>query len=255
MFERFVSKPLNEVTRADIERYFNYKLNEQEKPIDRSTCATLQNQIQAFYKWMLEHEPPYVEKNPCSKIERIRFDKKMPVWLEMDEIYKFLEVADNEMPREGKMIRFLLATGVRVSELVGVRKRDITWQTSPASIKVLGKGRKERKVLIPDWYKDVLLDYSKGFKDDQKLFDYCTATVQSDFRALVGMAGIQKHVTPHKMRHSFAVHMLRGGANIVNIQKFLGHTSLNTTQIYANADDADQAKSYNSAHPFSKGKV
>jgi site-specific recombinase XerD len=255
MFERYVGKPLNEVNKADIERYFGYKLNEQSPPVKRSTCATMQNQLRAFYKWMEEQEPPYVEKNPCAKIAKIKYDKTLPVFLEMDEIYKFLEVADLKMPREGKMIRFLLATGVRVSELVGVRKHDVTWTSTPASVKVLGKGGKERKVLLPDWYKDELFEYCKGFKPDQKIFDYHTSTVESDFRILCKYAEFQKHVTPHKMRHSFATHMLRGGANIVSIQKFLGHSSLNTTQIYTHLVDAQQAEIYNKAHPFSKGKV
>jgi site-specific recombinase XerD len=256
MFEAFVKKPLNEVTRSDIEAYFGYKMNTQKKPVARSTCATFQNQIRAFYKWMEEHEPePYVLKNPCKGLHRIKFDKKDPVFMEMDEIYKLLDVADAEMPREGKMIRFLIATGVRISELVGIRKRDIAWNLSPATITVRGKGGKPRQVRIPDWYKEDLLEYCKGFKDEQKLFDYHTSTVQSDFRKLVKMAELNKHVTPHKCRHTFATHMLRNGADIVAIQKFLGHSSLNTTQIYTHLVDAQQDETYNKANPFSHGRV
>jgi integrase/recombinase XerD len=250
MFERFVSKPLNEVTRTDIERYFIYKMKEQQTPVDRATCATYQNQIRSFYNWMVDVK--HMSENPCKGIGKITFTKKLPVYLEIHEINNLLDVANAESPRDSMIIRFLFATGVRVSELTNVRKRDINWQTG--AITVLGKGDKERKVIVMPEFMEVLREYCKGFKDEQKLFDYHTGTVQDDFRKLVKMSGIQKHVTPHKMRHSFATHMLRGGTNIVLIQKFLGHTSLNTTQIYAHVSEDDQIQGIKN-HPMSKGLI
>jgi site-specific recombinase XerD len=250
MFEDFVKKPLNEVSRNDLERYFIYKLNEQENPVDRATCATYQTMIKSFYNWMVDVK--HMPENPCKGIGKITFTKKLPVYLEIDEINKLLETADAESPREGMIIRFLFATGVRVSELTNVRKRDINWITG--AITVLGKGDKERKVIVMPEFMEVLRDYCKGFDDKQKLFDYHTGTVQDDFRKLVAMSGIQKHVTPHKMRHSFATHMLRNGTNIVLIQKFLGHTSLSTTQIYAHVSEDDQIQGIKN-HPMSKGMI
>jgi integrase/recombinase XerD len=248
MFEDFIKKPLNEVTRLDLERYFGYKLSEQEQPVDRATCCTYQTMIKSFYNWMVDMG--HVPENPSKGIRKISFAKKMPVYLEIDEIKKMLQTADAESPRTGMMIRFLFATGVRVSELVGIRKRDINWTTG--AITVLGKGSKQRKVIVMPEFMDTLKEYCKGFDDKQKLFDYHTGTVQDDFRKVVAMSEIEKHVTPHKMRHSFATHMLRNGANVVLIQKYLGHASLSTTQIYTHASEDDLVQGIKN-HPMSKG--
>lgn len=250
MFENYVQKPLNEVIRTDVERYFIYKMKEQEPPVDRATCSTYQNQIRSFYNWMVDMK--HMPENPCKGIGKITFTKKLPVYLEIHEINTLLDTADIESPRDGMMIRFLFATGVRVSELTSIRKRDINWMTG--AITVLGKGDKERKVIVMSEFMEVLKEYCKGFKENQKLFDYHTGTVQDDFRKIVKQSGIEKHITPHKLRHSFATHMLRNGTNIVLIQKFLGHTSLSTTQIYAHVSEDDQIQGIKN-HPMSKGLI
>ncbi len=122
----------------------------------------------------------------------------------------------------------LYATGVRVSELVNIRKQDIDF--TRGTIKVFGKGAKERIVLIPDVMRPQVEACCGQLKNDKKLFDLTPRMIQLEIKKLARMAGINKNVTPHKLRHSFATHMLQNGGNVVAIQKLLGHTSLNTTR-------------------------
>ena len=88
--------------------------------------------------------------------------------------------------------------------------------------------------------------------DGHRLFELTTRSVQRDIKILGAQAGITKHVTPHKLRHSFATHMLQNGGNVVAIQKLLGHTSLNTTQIYTHYNVDDLKDMYAHSHPMSK---
>jgi site-specific recombinase XerD len=131
------------------------------------------------------------------------------------------------------MVKILYSTGVRVSEFVSIKKADINFTTG--DIHVFGKGSKERIVIVgPDVLED-LRKYCEAFKPDQKIFPVTTMTIQYRIKVLAAQAGINKHVTPHKLRHSFATHLNQAGTNIITIKDLLGHESLNTTQIYAHA--------------------
>jgi site-specific recombinase XerD len=148
------------------------------------------------------------------------------------------------------MVKMLYATGVRVSELVNIQKHDMDFERN--TIKVFGKGAKERIVLMPNALSCVVGEYCKGFPEDGKLFNLTARTVERDIKALAKRAGINKKVTPHKLRHSFATHMLQNGGNVVAIQKLLGHTSLNTTQIYTHYSVDELKDMYAHTHPMSK---
>jgi site-specific recombinase XerD len=251
LFEQYVSKPLENATRGDIESYFSYILIEKQPPVQRITAATYQVQLGGFYQWMQDRE--YIQINPCKGIDKIRFEKKLPVYLTLQEIKAMLDVANIESPRDAIMIRFLFVTGARVSELVGVKKSDIDFQHG--TIRLFGKGAKERIVPIDKMFKPALEEWCKGFDHNQRIFEYHTGTVRNDIRRIARMAGINKKVTPHKMRHSFATHLLRAGANIVVIQQLLGHVSLNTTQVYAHADDQDKVNAIENAKLLGNGLI
>jgi len=153
-------------------------------------------------------------------------------------------------PRDNLIVKMLYATGVRVSELVNIKKQDIDLDRN--TIKVFGKGAKERIVLLPDALKVQLEAYCSGFLESQKLFDLNIRTVERDIKSLAYRAGINKKVTPHKLRHSFATHMLQNGGNVVAIQKLLGHTSLSTTQIYTHYSVDELKDMYANTHPMNR---
>jgi site-specific recombinase XerD len=131
----------------------------------------------------------------------------------------------------------LYSTGLRVSELVHLSKKDIDFDSG--EIKVLGKGSKERVVLLHPAYIEQFKEYVKHFDRDQLLFPLDKGTIEKDIKRMAKVAEIHKHVTPHKLRHSFATHLFKETKNIVLVQELLGHSSISTTQIYTHLDKAD----------------
>lgn len=243
-FEKSLDKPLEIVTRPDIIHYLNELMFEQK--LSRTTVANILSVIKSFYSFMAQNE--YIVVDPAKGVNAIKIDKKAPVYLTQQEVRDLIETAVD--PRDRLVVKMLYATGVRVSELVNIRKSDIDFDRN--TIKVFGKGAKERVVLIPEAMSEVLRAFCKPLSNDDKLINLTTRTVQRDIHTLAARAGITKHVTPHKLRHSFATHMLQNGGNVVAIQKLLGHTSLNTTQIYTHYNVDDLKEMYAHTHPMGK---
>lgn len=243
-FRDYVNKQPEQVNRHEIVRYLNHLMFE--RKLSKSTVANILSVIKSFYSFMAENE--YIDTNPTRGINAIKMDKKAPVYLTQDEMRDLVNTALE--PRDNLMVKMLYATGVRVSELVNIKREDIDLDRD--TIKVFGKGAKERIVLIPEMLKPQIEAYCKGFTSGQKLFDLTPRTVQRDIKTLALRAGINKKVTPHKLRHSFATHMLQNGGNVVAIQKLLGHTSLNTTQIYTHYSVDELKDMYLHTHPMSK---
>jgi site-specific recombinase XerD len=195
----------------------------------------------------------FIKENPLDKIDKIKYDNKLPVFLTIEEIKKMLEVAKIENPRDELMIKMLYATGIRVSELTGMKKSDVQWKDN--RIKVFGKGAKERTVEVPGPFMADLEEYARHFQPDQKLFNYHPSTVEGDIRKIRAMAEINKKVTPHKLRHSFATHMIQNNGNVEAIRKLLGHTSLNTTQRYMHLGEREVRAQCDQSHPMFKGEL
>lgn len=232
------------MTRPEIVHYLNHLMFE--KKLSRTTVSNILSVIKSFYSFMAENE--YVQSNPTKGINNIKSDKKAPIYLTITELNNLIDTAVDT--RDNIIVKMLYATGVRVSELVNIKKRDIDFDRN--TIKVFGKGAKERIVLIPDKLAMELKDYSRTFDDNKRIFDLTPRTIQRDIKTLAKRAGIMKKVTPHKLRHSFATHMLQNGGNVVAIQKLLGHTSLNTTQIYTHYNVDDLKDMYARTHPMGK---
>ena len=239
-----MGKPLENARRPEIVRYLNQLIYDQK--LSRTTVANNLSIIKSFYSFMVQNE--YVESDPTRGINQIRADKKAPVYLTQAEMQDLIDTALD--PRDQLMVKMLYATGVRVSELVNIQKHDMDFERN--TIKVFGKGAKERIVLMPNALSSVVREYCKELPEDGKLFNLTARTVERDIKALAKRAGISKKVTPHKLRHSFATHMLQNGGNVVAIQKLLGHTSLNTTQIYTHYSVDELKDMYAHTHPMSK---
>lgn len=244
VFQRFCNKPPESITRQEIIRYLNHLMFE--KGLSKAYVSNVMSIIKSFYTFLNENE--YIKANPTKGISQIKKDKKAPIYLTQDEMAMLIKTAIS--PRDSLIVKMLYATGVRVSELVNIKKRDI--DLARGTIKVFGKGAKERAVLIPDTLSQELKEYCEGLKDDDRLFDLSVRTVERSIKTIAKRAGIDKKVTPHKLRHSFATHMLQNGGNVVAIQKLLGHTSLNTTQIYTHYSVDELRDMYIHTHPMSK---
>ena len=243
-FYKYTGKQPDTVVRPEIVRYLNYLMFE--KHLSKTTVANVLSVLKSFYSFMLDNG--YVTSNPTRGINNIKLDKKAPVYLTFSEMNDLLDTAID--PRDRIMVRLLYATGVRVSELVNIRKKDIDFDR--CTIKVFGKGAKERIVLVPETVVKEMYDYAASLNNDDRPFDLTPRTVQRDIKLLARRAKINKNVTPHKLRHSFATHMLQNGGNVVAIQKLLGHSSLNTTQIYTHYNVDELKEMYGRTHPLSK---
>lgn len=245
-FERHIGKPMDSIARTDVIRYLNHLMFE--RNLSKATASNVLSILKSFYKFMADNG--HISSNPTRGISSIKMDKKAPVYLTIGEMRELIDTAID--PRDRIVVRMLYATGVRVSELVNIRRRDIDFERG--TIKVFGKGAKERIVLIPSDMVGDLLHYCEveGLADGDRLLELTPRTVQRNIKVLARRAGILKDITPHKLRHSFATHMLQNGGNVVAIQKLLGHASLNTTQIYTHYNVDDLKEMYGRTHPLGR---
>ncbi|MDR1683320.1 MAG: site-specific tyrosine recombinase XerD [Candidatus Symbiothrix sp.] len=204
--------------------------------------------IKSFYRYLeLENR---IKKNPTELLESPKIGLKLPEFLTLDEINAMIAAIDLSLPegqRNKAILETLYSCGLRVSELIGLRFSDL--YLDEGFIKVHGKGNKERLVPISQtavkeiqWY---LLDRNhiaikKGFDDYLFLSRRGTSLSRIMIFHLIKeyaeAAGIRKNVSPHTFRHSFATHLLEGGANLRAIQAMLGHEKITTTEIYTHLD-------------------
>ncbi|MFQ6050623.1 MAG: site-specific tyrosine recombinase/integron integrase [Candidatus Hydrothermarchaeota archaeon] len=241
-FRNYVKKDLNEVKREEIISYLNHLIYE--KNLKKSTVSTILRTIKSFYNFLYENG--YIAKNPAKNISNIKYEKRPPSYLSISEVKLLIDTASNE--RDYLMIYLLYYTGIRVSEIVNIRVQDIDFDG--LMIKVKGKGEKTRYLIINEHLADLIREYIKNNDISERLFDVTPWTVQHVVKTTARRAGIKKNVTPHKLRHSFATHLLQNKVSIRAIQKLLGHSSLNTTQIYTHYELSDLKEIIKEAHPM-----
>jgi len=210
--------------------------------------ARIVSGIKSFYRFLsLEN---YIGKDPTELLESPKIGLKLPDFLTVSEINSIVESIDRSLPegqRNRAIVETLYSCGLRVSELIGLRFSDLYLEEG--FIKVEGKGRKQRLVPIsPVAIKEInlylsdrnLLSIKKGFEDVLFLSRRGTSLSRIMIFHIIKVqtesAGIRKTVSPHTFRHSFATHLLEGGANLRAIQQMLGHEKIATTEIYTHLD-------------------
>ena len=215
--------------------------------------------VNQFYKYLLEEE--IVNTNPFIKIPQPKLPKHLPDYLTEDEIDKLLDITykDSYDYRNKAMLELLYATGVRITELINLELKDIDLQND--QIKVMGKGSKERIIPINDIAKSALLEYINIHRknilktyESQTLFvsrNKTKITRQAFFKIMKKLClekGINKNISPHTIRHSFATHLLNNGADLRVIQELLGHENITTTEIYTHLSQQKIKEDYK-LHP------
>ena len=221
--------------------------------------------IKSFYKFlMLEN---IINDDPTELLESPKLGKKLPQVLSLDEINNILNVIDLSLPegqRNRAIIETLYSCGLRVSELINLKLSNIFWEEE--YIKVEGKGNKQRLVPIS---KTAMKEIKRYFIDERNSLDIKKG--KEDFVVLnrrgaklsrqmifimvnkfAADAGVVKNISPHTFRHSFATHLLEGGANLRVIQELLGHESILTTEIYTHLDISYLREAIISYHPRNK---
>jgi integrase/recombinase XerD len=216
----------------------------------------------------LEGEGLTVE-NSMPKLFSLPASRKLPSTLSGDDVRKLLAQPDSSQilgARDQAMLELLYATGLRVSELVALETRQVSFQGD--YITVRGKGAKVRAVPFGRWAREKLTTYIKDvrarlLKGKSSPFVFTNRSgrplSRQGFWKLIRryalQAGIEKRVTPHTMRHSFATHLLEGGADLRSVQSMLGHADISTTQIYTHVDGARLKKVHREHHPRERGTM
>ncbi len=252
-------KKISEISKELVEK-FNQNLIS--KGLVTSSRARYIASVRGFHKWL--YRTNRAKKNVTDSIELPRAEKKIPVNLSIDQINSVMSQPDTyTLPgkRDRAILETLYSCGLRVSELIGLKVRDILWESGV--IRTLGKGNKERLVPISKTALDCLKDYIDNArihfnktKDAQEflfLNQRGTALSRMGVWKVVDryskMAGITIQVHPHLFRHSFATHLIEGGADLRAVQEMLGHSDIVTTQIYTHLDGEFIKEVHKSFHP------
>lgn len=204
-----------------------------------------------------------VSSNPAKEVATPKIPKRVPKFLTVDEVFALLDAAAGEDvlgARDRAILELLYASGLRVSELVGLNIEDVDLKSG--TVRVLGKGRKERIVPMGEKARTSLDTYlqkrhqllgkvanEKGFFLNRHGGRLTARSIERLLGKYIRRSGLQKSVTPHVLRHTFATHLLGAGADMRGIQELLGHSSLSTTQKYTHVGVDKLMKAYDEAHP------
>jgi integrase/recombinase XerC len=237
-----------------------YEQNKKKSSIHRKVAA-----LRTFFRHLCREGA--LEANPASLVHSPRVENKLPNHLTIEQIIKFIESPETDTAlgkRDRAMLELLYASGIRVSELVNLNLTDIDFNNQ--TIRVKGKGRKERMTPFGDHARKALQDYL-GVRgellaeaDPEKLdpaavfmnYQGTRITTRSVGRMVdkyVKICADIHHISPHSLRHSFATHMLDAGADLRAIQELLGHVRLSTTQQYTHVSMDKLMEVYDKAHP------
>ena len=257
MFDNCINKNISNIKTDDI-RNFLITLNNKSDRTRAHYITVLNN----FFSFMTSEK--VIKTNPCVEISQPKLAKKLPNYLTIEEIDNLLDVELNTPLdfRNKAMLELLYASGLRISELLSLKLNDVSFDED--ILKVVGKGDKQRIVPIGD----VALEYLKLYINDyrnsilkNKQSEYLfinnngnQMSRQGFFKILKNQClikGINKEVSPHTLRHSFASHLLNNGADLRTIQELLGHSDISTTQVYTHLISEKLKEDYK-AHPHEK---
>lgn len=245
---------------ADVDEWISYLMD---RGYMSSTVRVKLSSLRSFFRYLLKRE--IIHKNPMQFVVAPKMSKRLPVFLREYEINKLLDdtLGDTsfEAIRNRLIIQFFYMTGVRVSEIINLVDTDIDFLRK--SIRVLGKGNKERMIPFGEELFVSMENYIRARNDalefrishfffvgiDGKIMRY--SEILNIVKAYLSRVSSLKKCSPHVLRHSFATAMMNGGADIAAVQSLLGHENLATTQIYTHTTFEELKKVYNQAHPRS----
>jgi integrase/recombinase XerC len=255
-------KTLKDVNKLTLRSYLAHLM---EKGCAKSSIARKLSAVRSFYRYLMREE--MIKANPVATTVSPKLDKRLPAFLTVEDAKRLVESPDLTQPqgqRDRALLELLYASGLRVSELVNMNVDQLNLATN--EIRVWGKGAKERVVLIGAPAAQALNAYIEkgrrellGGKKNNALFvsryggRLPVRTVQKILTKY--SQSIDKKVHPHILRHTFATHLLDGGADLKVVQELLGHADLSSTQIYTHVTQRHARKIYLAAHPMAQGET
>jgi integrase/recombinase XerD len=242
----------------------DYVVSLNDRGYSATTVARKIASVKSFFSYLVDEGE--VIRDPTERLSTPRVGRTLPKALSVEEVERLLEaplkLTTPEAMRDAAMLELLYASGLRVSELTNLDVRDVN--TSEQYVRCMGKGSKERVVPLHERAVDAMSAYVQesrpkllGHRNQGEVALFVNRrgerlTRQGFWLILKGygrQAGIKGSITPHTLRHSFATHLLAGGASLRNVQELLGHASISTTQVYTHLTTDQVRESYDEAHP------
>ncbi len=252
-------KDTKEIEYEDIEAF----MRREKRSKASSSAARMSASIRSFHQYI---EFMFEENDPSLNLEVHRGVKSLPVYATVDEINRLMESFDDSDPEQmlyHAVLELIYACGLRVSEAVSLTTNRVNLETG--FVRVLGKGNKERIVPIAHGSIAVIRKYRDFvrpvyLKKKTNLFfinrfgrKVTRESIEKVLRGKCEELRFRKHITPHKLRHSYATHLLQGGADLRSIQEMLGHSDISTTEIYTHIADKALFDNYDRFHPENDG--
>lgn len=250
---------LEDVSPSDVRIYLTELFSQQ---LARKTIARKISSLRSFYRFLLREK--VVENNPFSAVSIPKLEKRLPDFFYEEELQQLFLSCDTNTPlglRNKALLELLYATGIRVGECTKIQLSDIDFSVS--TVLVRGKGQKERYVPFGSFAHNALEAYIKTGRNElmkntsshSYLFVNYRGGILTDngvrdiLNKMMDTSSSQGKIHPHKLRHSFATHLLANGADMRTVQELLGHAFLTSTQIYTHVTNEYLKKTYMSYHP------
>ncbi len=248
---------------TDIKKYL---INIYNKKYKATSISRKISALRAFYKYLYDKE--LVDKNIFKYISLPKKEKRLPKYItntDVDDIFNIPNINTPIGQRNRLILELLYGTGIRVSELCNIKLQDINYEER--SIRILGKGSKERIVLYGKPCEEILKKYIEDGRNlllngknnnylivgmNKKEKGITTRSIELIIDDIIKKAALNKNVTPHTLRHTFATHLLNEGCDILIVKELLGHSSLDTTGIYTHVSNERLRKVYLDSHPRAK---
>ena len=262
LFNKYLKEnKIKNITSIDYNTIRKYLSHLHEKKYESSSISRKISTLRSFFKYNLKEKN--INNNPMTLISNPKKEKKLPKYLNYEEMEKLLNSIDTselEGIRDRLIIELLYSTGIRVSELVNIKIKDIKIKEN--QINILGKGNKERIVLFGEKAKEMIKIYLNAYKEYFKgniLNDYLlinkkgkqltTNKIELIVKDVLKKSSLKLNISPHTLRHTFATHMLDSGADLKSVQELLGHENLKTTAIYTHISNERLKHVFVNSHP------
>lgn len=253
-FSEYINKDLLTITNDNIRKYLKYINNKSNKTISHTLSS-----LKSFYNYYEKLEK--IKNNPLVNIEVPKIEQTLPTVLTIEEVTSLLNIEINTPydARNKAIFELLYSTGLRISELINLELANIDLEEN--LIRVMGKGSKERIIPFGDYAKDALNVYLNNYRHlinkKNSTFVFLNNLGNKLSRQYIFKIiklecmkkGIRKNVSPHTLRHTYATHLLKNGADLRIIQELLGHENLTTTQIYTHLDNETLKNDYDEFFP------
>ena len=258
-------KKINSINHEDFQNYLAH-LNGLK--INARSQSRVISSMRSFFKYLMIEK--IIDNNPSELLENPKTGKKLPGFLTIDEIDLMVSQIDrskSDGERNIAILEVLYGCGLRVTELIELKISEIYWKEG--FIRIIGKGNKERLIPLGKIASKHLKIYLNEIRVHQKIDNQFVDHVFINkngkklsrvmifkiIKKLTEKAGIQKNVSPHTLRHSFATHLVEGGADLRAVQEMLGHQSITTTEIYTHLDKNYLKQNILDYHPLEKSKM